>query len=454
MKRHSDSGFTLVELLIAILIGSILLLGIATLFTNTTNNIRLQRGIANVQENGRLVSEFLKQDLAYTSSLYCATLSMEPSVSGFTPRRPIFNQIPVGGTNGNDDRLSVYTTTATGVSGGTFYGLPGLLDHPMPSPVAPNDERVANYIAARFNIQGHNCVGSICTPLLTVLGAGRTETGQTAAPTDVGLDIGNRVPNSDVLTVRVLTGSGASITGPSPSGNGFTLAPQSDIRTRLNTTPSGRHSDRLVMVSDCNKAVIYRGSFNFTDNTLEVPVPLGIGADFPIANNPRVFDMENQWLTITYYLQYVADPNTAGRVIPALMRRENGRNPEELARGVERLDFRYSVAINNSAANETSRWLDAAQVQSRDGATIPCPVVDTSGFGVLDGYGSWDPTGSCLWTSVRAIEVGFAATSVDPLAFSDDRINYVMENEQNIPTNDRMLHREFRVLIPLKSWSK
>lgn len=453
MKKR-ENGFTLVELMIAILIGSILLLGIATLFTNTTNNIRLQRGIAAIQENGRLVSEFLKDDISATGSLYCASMSIEPAIAGFTPRRPLRNHIAIGTTTGNDENLTSYTTTGSGLTGGTFYGLPGLLDHPVPATPVAGDKRKAGFIAARFNIQGHDCVGTLCTPLLTTLGAGRTETGQTAAPAVAGTAVGNRVPNSDVLTVRQLVGSGASIIGPAPSGNGFTIAANSRVRTRLTNVPATRHADRLVMISDCNKVMLYRGAFDFGNNTLTVPFPLGVASEFQNANNPRIFDMENQWLTVTYYLQFVADPNLPGRVIPALMRRENGRNPEELARGIERMDFRYSVVIGNSSLEENSRWLTAAQVQSRNGGTIPCPTADQSGFGVLDSYGSWDPTDSCLWTAVRAIEVGFSATSIDPLAFSDDQINYAMENQQNVATNDRMLHREFRILIPLKAWAR
>lgn len=451
MSYKRASGFTLVELLVAILIGSILLLGIATLFTNTTNNIRLQRGIANIQENGRLISEFMKQDISGAGSQYCATQSFQEAINGFTPRRPFLNLIPVGGTtNGNDDNSTTYVTTGTGVTGGTFYGLPGLLDHPVPATPDPADERVPNFIAARFSLQGHNCVGTACTPALTVLGAGRTETGATAAPAAAAVALGSRVPNTDVLTIRTLVGSGASIVSPLASGNGFNLAPGSLTRLRLNNTPATRYANRLVMIADCNKVNMYRGTFSGT--TLTIPVPLGTASEFNSQNNPRVFDMENQWLTVTYYLQFVADPNNAGRLIPALMRRENGRDPEEVARGIERLDFRYSVSVGDATVEDSSQWLTADQVQTRNGGAIPCPT--NAAFGELDDFGSWDPTNSCLWTSVRAIEVGFSATSVDPLAFSDDEINYVMENERNIATNDRMLHREFRVLIPLKAWSR
>lgn len=449
MRTTRRYGFTLVELMVAIVIGSILLLGIATLFTNTTNNIRLQRGIANIQENGRLLSEYFRQDISGAGTQYCANHSFQEAIQGFTPRRPLLNLIPVGNSRGNDDNLANYVTTTSGLTGGTFYGLPGIADHPVPAVLDPADERIPNWIAARFTIQGHDCVGNACTPLLTVLGAARTETGQTAAP-DVGTAVGNRVPNSDVLSFRTLVGSGASIVSPLASGNGFNLAPQSLSRLGLNNTPVGRHSQRAVMIADCNKVTLYRGDISGT--TLTIPIPLGSGSDFESKNNARVFDMENQWLTVTYYLQFVADPSTAGRIIPALMRRENGRNPEELARGIERLDFRYSVSVGDATVEDNSQWLTAAQVQNRNGGIIPCP---TNGlFGVLDDFGSWDPTNSCLWTSVRAIEVGFSATSIDPLAFSDDETNYTMENERGVPTADRMLHREFRVFIPIKAWSR
>ncbi len=442
-------GFTLVEIMIALVIGLILILGIATIFTNTTNNIRLQRGIATIQETGRLSVDMMSSDIGGAGSQYCSAINIQLATDGFTPQRPFLSTVntPLPVT-GNDDLSAIYNTTASGSTGGLFYGLVTSADLPPAPPTVPPTAAPLPgspyLISARYTIQGHDCVGTLCTPALTVLGAGRTSAGATAATDPSGPAAGQRVPGTDVLTVRTLVGNGASIATSAPLG--YNLAPNSLARLGLDTIPAGRLANRLVMIADCNQSAIYRGTFS-APNLLElIGAPAGSNTAFGPANNARVFDMENQWLTITYFLQFVADPNSAGRVIPALMRRENGRALEEIARGVERLDFRYAVnARSVPGVNPENNvvWLNANQVNSANGGAIPCPPVAT---GTTE-------TG-CLWRSVTAVEVGMLANTIDQLAINDDRFTYAMENQREVVAPDRMVHREFRFVVPIKSWAR
>lgn len=456
-KKTVTHGFTLIELMIAMVIGLILILGIAIIFTNTTNNIRLQRGIANIQETGRLAVDLMSSDIGGTGSQYCSAINIQLATDGFTPQRPILNTVlPSLTVSGNDDLSTVYTTGATAASGGLFYGLVTRTDiaafpaPPVtvpPTTLPPVPAVGAPYlISARFAIQGHECAGSVCAPLLTAVGAGRTETGATAATLAVGTAAGNRVPGTDVLTVRTLVGNGASIAATSPAPDvGYDLAPNSLARLGLDAVPGARLSNRLVMIADCNQAAIYRATFSGNSLAL-LAAPAGSNVVFGPANNARVFDMENQWLTVTYFLQFVADPNSAGRVIPALMRRENGRALEEIARGVERLDFRYAVNARSGAGvnpENNVTWLTADQVDNANGGAIPCPAVAT---GTLE-------TG-CVWRSVTAVEVGMMVNTVDQTSISDDRLTYSMENQREVAATDRMVHREFRFVVPIKSWTR
>jgi type IV pilus assembly protein PilW len=436
-KLPNTQGFTLVELMIAMLIGIILMLGIATIFTNTTNNIRLQRGIANIQENGRLAIDLMTGDISGAGSQYCSAINIQLAQDGFTPQRPILSTITAPRTvNGNDDLITSYTTTNNQTTGGIFYGLLGVTN-------TPNPAATAYLISGRYLIQGHNCVGGTCTPLLTSAGSARTESGATAANNVPGNAVGQRVPGTDVLTVRTLVGNGASIA--SSIANGYNLAPNSLARLGLDAVPTARLQNRLVMIADCNQAAIYQGTFAGNTVTL-IAAPSGANTAFSAANNARVFDMENQWLTVTYFLQFVADPNNAARVIPALMRRENGRALEEIARGVERLDFRYAVnAPAGAGINPENNviWLTADLVNNRNGGAIPCPAVAT---------GTTET--ECLWRGVTAVEVGMSLNTVDAVANNDDRQTYAMENERNVAVADRQLHREFRFVVPIKSWAR
>ena len=446
--RSAAQGFTLVELMIAMVIGLILILGIATIFTNTTNNIRLQRGIATIQETGRLSVDMMSSDIGGAGSQYCSAINIQLATDGFTPQRPFLSTINASlPVTGNDDLSDIYNTSLSGNTGGLFYGLVTATDLPPLPPTIPPTPPVLGspyLISARYTIQGHDCVAGVCTPALTVLGAGRTSTGATAATDPSGPAAGQRVPDTDVLTVRTLVGNGASIATSAPLG--YNLAPNSLARLGLDAVPVARLANRLVMIADCNQSAIYLGTFDAANLLTLVGAPAGSDTAFGPANNARVFDMENQWLTVTYFLQFVADPNSAGRVIPALMRRENGRALEEIARGVERLDFRYAVNARSVAGVNPENnvvWLNAGQVDSASGGAIPCPPVAT---GTTE-------TG-CLWRSVTAVEVGMLANTIDALAINDDRFTYSMENQREVVAPDRMVHREFRFVVPIKSWAR
>lgn len=63
MGVRQQRGFNLVELMVAVLIGSILILGALKVFSSNTQAMRLQQLISGAQENGRLAMEMMKADL-------------------------------------------------------------------------------------------------------------------------------------------------------------------------------------------------------------------------------------------------------------------------------------------------------------------------------------------------------------------------------------------------------
>jgi type IV pilus assembly protein PilW len=172
----------------------------------------------------------------------------------------------------------------------------------------------------------------------------------------------------------------------------------------------------------------------------------------------RIFDMQNNFLTVTYFLQNVADPNIAGRVIPALIRSENGEN-EEIARGVERLDFRYSVAqfrVDLDPDYRNSQWMTANQVQN----IARCPPRPKN----IPGFSGFDPTNNnpaltvdteagCGWRAVQAVEIGMLVTTVDNVSNADKTYTYSMEAGLAVkPAVGNLIRREFRAISPIKAW--
>ena len=65
-------GISLVEMMIAMLVGMILLAGIYRIFISTTTSYQFEAELSNIQENGRFAMEFLTRDTRQTGYRGCA----------------------------------------------------------------------------------------------------------------------------------------------------------------------------------------------------------------------------------------------------------------------------------------------------------------------------------------------------------------------------------------------
>ena len=61
-KRY-QTGMTLIEIMIALLIGAFLLGGVLQIFINSKQTYRMQENLSRLQENGRFAMEFLARDI-------------------------------------------------------------------------------------------------------------------------------------------------------------------------------------------------------------------------------------------------------------------------------------------------------------------------------------------------------------------------------------------------------
>ena len=64
-------GFSLVELMVALLIGLIISIGVVQIFGATRATYQLDEGLARAQENGRFALEFLTQDIRHAGYMGC-----------------------------------------------------------------------------------------------------------------------------------------------------------------------------------------------------------------------------------------------------------------------------------------------------------------------------------------------------------------------------------------------
>jgi type IV pilus assembly protein PilW len=70
-NKPYQTGMTLIEIMIALLIGAFLVGGVLQIFINSKQTYRMQEGLSRLQENGRFALDFLANDIRMTGFIGC-----------------------------------------------------------------------------------------------------------------------------------------------------------------------------------------------------------------------------------------------------------------------------------------------------------------------------------------------------------------------------------------------
>ncbi|MDC8015652.1 PilW family protein [Tahibacter soli] len=411
------TGFSLIELMVAMILGLLVSAGIVALFTTTSRTNLVQNGLARMQENGRYVISRIASDLRMTSAQYCSNTSVGDAVS--TPNGV---QAPL-----RAPMLHIRNFTFPDWSGGNLSG----------------GASVA--LSPRYFMQGYDCDGSGCRPA--------TPSVPTTIPVPGTAD-GNRVRGSDVLTVRYLRNPGWFVSRCDFASKAMTVAPDA-----LSTPLSVRNGD-AVLVSDCSNANVFTAqvagnvitpSSLATGAEIRCPASASINDPRVVDGDPRLFNFTKDFVSVTYYLKVRTDgdPDHPGRVVPVLMRRESdgegGMREQEIAEGVERLDFLYGV---EDAAGRIA-FLNAGEVQG----FTNCPAAP-SGVAVEAG---------CGWRSVKSIEVHLLLNTVGDVGVAEVDTSYrygidgpeIRTPPATLPSGlpaGRMMRREFVAQVTARNF--
>ncbi|MFC4822291.1 PilW family protein [Dokdonella ginsengisoli] len=392
-QRRADSirGFSLLEIMIALTLGLLLSIGIMTLFSGTSRTNKLQDGLARLQENGRFAVTRMEQDLRMFGAQYCSNTTGPSSPDAAVPMVPV--RAPM-----------VYATDLQ---------LPDSNINSIDADGNPSqDAATAAYtLSPRWFVQGYACSAADCTPALP-----------TGTIPDMGLADGQRVPASDVLTIRYQRGSGwtvpvnaCSVASGTDLANGDTIT----VTPQTGDDPISGMSAGLALVSDCvSPAVLPIAAVSGNVLTIGAGpdatggILAGAGGFLCKGNRTRdvrLFDFKGGFVTVSYYLAFRADqnpdarPNSSAdqRLIPVLIRRENGVE-QELVRGVDQLAFRYGV----QDISGSTQFLTADEVNDRTDCPPPPP-----GLNIEPG---------CMWRSVRAVESHLLVNTVDEIGPLDE----------------------------------
>lgn len=385
-------------------LGLLVLQGIIILFTQTDRIFSHQTAMAGLQENGRIALEIVGSDVRKAGSLPCGSASAPL----------IFASL-----------ISSH-----------IVGEPGQAAAPADSP--PD---IPYLLDRSVFLEGNQCPDASCVP----------EPSADLGVPGAGLGDGKRIPGTDVFTVRYLDGTGWSV---DPSTLRPACLPDAPLEpfaiTKMpgDNLPAAFNPEHVGILASCMESRAF--SLSISARTVQ-PRTQGFGAPTCVVDdgNLKLFDLDSEFRTVSYYLQMKARERPGDRRVPVLMRRVNGV-AGEVVEGVERLDFRYSLTDQAGSAY----WLSAAEVAQGQvsGAPIICAGRDAV-------------PRPCSWGDVRAVDISLLLNSVIDMPVSPDKsiwnYRYSLDQEEvqvpgsNMPVTNlpagRMLRREFRTVVALRS---
>jgi type IV pilus assembly protein PilW len=80
--KTNQTGMTLIEIMIALLIGAFLLGGVLQIFTGSQQTYQMQQNLSRLQENGRFAIDFLAHDSRMAGYRECLTYTVPTPITG------------------------------------------------------------------------------------------------------------------------------------------------------------------------------------------------------------------------------------------------------------------------------------------------------------------------------------------------------------------------------------
>ncbi|QBB72669.1 hypothetical protein ELE36_11305 [Pseudolysobacter antarcticus] len=399
------NGFSLIEIMVGLFLGLIIVQGLLVLFSATSRAVGRQAVMTRLQENGRNALELITGDIRLSANMPC----------------------------GSNVRPIVFTDSLA-------QHIPGLAD--SADPTSSQSAAIAYALPGKVFIRGNTCKSAGCAPEIDAI----------QDLPKAGLAVGNKVIGTDVLTLMHLQGNGWET-------NTEKLRQICDAKGKLdsivmeskekNSIIDVFKSSRIALLANCTAGEIFE--VEFRHDTLKLSQgKFGLPNCLETQPELRLFDLDTKLQGTVFYLQIVADKNHPNEGIAALMRRSNG-TIKEMVRGVERLDFRYSLYD----AKGIAYWLSAGEVnqaKTQNGTQLLCKI------------SSENTPKACDWSDISAVEVSMLVNTMEeqPSDSSSHQWEYqysVDDDQIHSPgiampvtglPGKNMSRREFRSVIALR----
>ncbi|MCS3745083.1 type IV pilus assembly protein PilW [Xanthomonas arboricola] len=206
--RTKVAGLSLIEMMIALVIGLILLLGVIQIFSASRSAFQLSEGASRAQENARFALDFLAHDIRMAGHFGCIN-DQAHFVKGE-----------------GDPKVNLSTSTGSG---------------------SPLDFSVS--------IQGYEAAGTAPGSQLTIGGTWGAVTG---LPAEIQALSPAPRPGSDIIVLRYLSAEGAPVTALAVTGGNSVVSVEAGRWSRL--TSNGVATPTLFGVADCSHADVFAGT--------------------------------------------------------------------------------------------------------------------------------------------------------------------------------------------------
>jgi type IV pilus assembly protein PilW len=391
--RHRQRGLSMIELMIALVLGLLVIAGILTLLSSVRQASATQSAIARLQENGRAAIDTMAADFRSAGFLPC----------------------------GSHESPLVYAD-----------GLNSHISPPLPLTVGAAD--VPYPLDKSIFILGSACDMKSCTPTAD----------STLPPT--GLKDGQRLPGTDIVTARYLDGEGIEL-GENVSCATGQVVRRIALRRPLTAEQRSAFAPQHVgLLASCKSASVV--PVDMDSDAIQIRATVrGAPACASVDRQTRLFDFDAQMRTITYFLR--VDKRATGQLSASLIRRINGVD-NEVVDGVERMNIRYSFTDNAGMTH----WVAANEVGSKSLVDSPrCGSIEVEH---LCGWGDMTAVDiSLLVNTVDELPIDSPAVT-NTFHYSPDG-NAMQSPGAEMPMTGlptrRLLRREFHTVVALRNLS-
>lgn len=314
LPRKSSNGFTIVELMVAMLISVLLLGGVLSLFSNSRATYEANDRLARIQENGRYALELIARDIRAAGYQGCAHR---------TPTNPLSNLL-----NDSTDLLWNFGLAVNGfqAAGGSTW---------TPALVAPVDASLPDRDGA-------------------------------------GPDVAGPTPNSDVIVLR------GPVPGSVAQRLQNTLTSASGALEAYNSTANSIEDNSIVFAASCDKAAVFQVDFTpgasaadpdqiQRSATATTPGNASTNLGIPYARDAtEIYPVR----TVVYFLD--GSPNRPGSTSLWRIVADGRGAPavEEVVEGIDTLQAEYGRDTNNDrladeyvAAGSVTDWSNVVSVR-------------------------------------------------------------------------------------------